>query len=111
MKEGKHPGIVELKETFLEADPPCLMYEYVEGGDLAGLIQQEKAQTGHGVEPTAAAKISPGGPREESIHGQSLPSRQPQTVYLGQHALVQKTEVDDHILPQMASYQGRIRLG
>src|SRR5262245_591800 len=39
-REGKHPGIVELRHTYLSADPPCLEYEYVEGGDLAGLIQE-----------------------------------------------------------------------
>jgi serine/threonine protein kinase len=27
-----------LQETYLGADPPCLRYEYVEGGDLGGLI-------------------------------------------------------------------------
>src|SRR5438477_207176 len=25
-------------ETVLRGDPPCLMYEFIEGGDLAGLI-------------------------------------------------------------------------
>ena len=36
LKQGRHPGIVELQATYLNADPPCLQYEYVEGGDLAG---------------------------------------------------------------------------
>jgi hypothetical protein len=40
LKKGRHPGIVELQATYLSADPPCLQYEYVEGGDLAGLIQE-----------------------------------------------------------------------
>jgi serine/threonine protein kinase len=31
---------VPLLETYLRADPPCLMYEFIEGGDLAGLIQE-----------------------------------------------------------------------
>ena len=39
MRQGRHPGIVPLLQTYLHADPPCLAYEYVEGGDLAGLIQ------------------------------------------------------------------------
>ena len=39
MQQGKHEGIVPLLHTYLSADPPCLEYEYVEGGDLAGLIQ------------------------------------------------------------------------
>ena len=38
MKGRKHPGIVELHQTYLAAETPCLEYEYVEGGDLAGLI-------------------------------------------------------------------------
>jgi len=40
MRQGRHPGIVALQQTFLRADPPCLQYEYIEGGDLAGLIQE-----------------------------------------------------------------------
>ncbi len=39
MQQGKHEGIVPLLHTYLSADPPCLEYEYVEGGDLAGVIQ------------------------------------------------------------------------
>lgn len=39
MRHGKHPGIVELQRTYLEAEPPCLEYQYVEGGDLADLIR------------------------------------------------------------------------
>jgi hypothetical protein len=38
MRYGRHPGIVPLLYTYLDADPPCLEYEYVEGGDLAGVI-------------------------------------------------------------------------
>jgi formylglycine-generating enzyme required for sulfatase activity len=37
---GRHPGIVSLRQTYLNAEPPCLEYEYVPGGDLAGLIHQ-----------------------------------------------------------------------
>jgi hypothetical protein len=40
MSQGKHPGIVCLRNTYLTADTPCLEYEYVPGGDLAGLIVQ-----------------------------------------------------------------------
>src|SRR5262249_12975458 len=39
MRQGRHPGIVALQHTYLAADPPCLEYEYVAGGDLAGRIQ------------------------------------------------------------------------
>ena len=31
-------GIVPLLETYLRSDPPCLMYEYIEGGDLTKWI-------------------------------------------------------------------------
>ncbi|MBI1917985.1 MAG: SUMF1/EgtB/PvdO family nonheme iron enzyme [Planctomycetes bacterium] len=40
MKQGRHPGIVALLDTYLNGDPPCLKYEYVAGGDLAGLIAE-----------------------------------------------------------------------
>jgi formylglycine-generating enzyme required for sulfatase activity len=40
MQHGRHPGIVPLLHTYLSADPPCLEYEFVEGGDLAALIQE-----------------------------------------------------------------------
>jgi serine/threonine protein kinase len=40
MRQGKHPGIVPLLDAFLSVDPPCLKYEYIEGGDLAGLVQE-----------------------------------------------------------------------
>jgi hypothetical protein len=40
MSHGKHPGIVRLQHTYVNAEPPCLEYEFVEGGDLAGLIRQ-----------------------------------------------------------------------
>jgi formylglycine-generating enzyme required for sulfatase activity len=38
MRQGRHRGIVRLEATYLSADPPCLQYEYVSGGDLGGLI-------------------------------------------------------------------------
>jgi formylglycine-generating enzyme required for sulfatase activity len=38
MRQGKHSGIVTLEHSYLSTDPPCLEYEYVEGGDLAGLL-------------------------------------------------------------------------
>jgi formylglycine-generating enzyme required for sulfatase activity len=39
MRHGKHPGIVELRHTYLSADPPCLEYQFVQGGDLADLVR------------------------------------------------------------------------
>jgi formylglycine-generating enzyme required for sulfatase activity/serine/threonine protein kinase len=52
MEHGRHPGIVPLLHTYLSADPPCLEYEFVEGGDLAGLIGELHAQGG--LTPEAA---------------------------------------------------------
>jgi serine/threonine protein kinase len=37
-RQGRHRGIVELRYAHLEGDTPCLEYEYVDGGDLAGLV-------------------------------------------------------------------------
>src|SRR5262249_42164838 len=39
MRQGRHPGIVPLLDASLSSDPPCLKYEYIEGGDLAGLVK------------------------------------------------------------------------
>ncbi len=40
MRRGRHPGIVTLERTYLSAQTPCLEYEFVMGGDLAGQIQE-----------------------------------------------------------------------
>ena len=40
IEKGKHPGIVELRNTYFRSDVPALEYEYVAGGDLGDLIQQ-----------------------------------------------------------------------
>src|SRR5579872_4173891 len=40
MRHGRHPGIVPLLDAHLNADPPCLKYEYIEGGDLSGLVRE-----------------------------------------------------------------------
>jgi serine/threonine protein kinase len=50
---GKIRGIVQLLHTYLSADPPCLEYEYVAGGDLAGLMQQSRKP----FPPHEAAKV------------------------------------------------------
>jgi serine/threonine protein kinase len=44
VREGSLPGIVPLLETYLRADPPCLMYDYIEGCDLAGLVRDLHGQ-------------------------------------------------------------------
>jgi serine/threonine protein kinase len=39
MRQGRHAGIVPLLDAALSTDPPCLKYEYIEGGDLTGLVR------------------------------------------------------------------------
>src|SRR3954451_3034599 len=41
---GDHPNIVPLLEYSLKAEIPWLMYEYVEGGTLAALIEATTSQ-------------------------------------------------------------------
>ena len=55
MQQGTYGGFVRLNRTYLRADPPCLEYEYVAGGDLTGLIH-EWHRAG-GVTPQRAAKV------------------------------------------------------
>jgi serine/threonine protein kinase len=52
---GKHPGIVTLHHTYLGADPPCLEYEHIDGGDLTGLIQEWHRRGG--PTPEKAARV------------------------------------------------------
>ncbi len=40
MRQGRQPGVVPLLDAALGADPPCLKYEYIEGGDLSGLVRE-----------------------------------------------------------------------
>ncbi len=55
--QGKdQAGIVPLLETYLNADPPCLEYEFVEGGELTALIQAS-GQSGHLPTPAQASAI------------------------------------------------------
>jgi serine/threonine protein kinase len=44
MRQGQHPGIVPLLDAALSSDPPCLKYEYIEGGDLTGLLRDWQEQ-------------------------------------------------------------------
>ncbi len=54
---GRHPGIVPLLRTYLSAEPPCLEYEYVAGGDLTGIIQVWHAAGEPPGPPRAAAVV------------------------------------------------------
>jgi serine/threonine protein kinase len=40
MRQARHPGFVPLLDAFLSAEPPCLKYEFVEGGDLSNLARE-----------------------------------------------------------------------
>jgi serine/threonine protein kinase len=40
MRQVRHPGFVPLLDAFLSAEPPCLKYEFVAGGDLSGLLRE-----------------------------------------------------------------------
>jgi serine/threonine protein kinase len=55
MQHGQHSGIVPLLQTYLSADPPCLEYEYVEGGDLSALIRELHARGQ--LKPAAATRL------------------------------------------------------
>jgi tetratricopeptide (TPR) repeat protein len=56
MRQGRHPGIVQLLRTYLSAETPCLEYEFVEGGDLTGLIQ-EWHRAENGPTPQQSARV------------------------------------------------------
>jgi formylglycine-generating enzyme required for sulfatase activity/serine/threonine protein kinase len=56
MRQGKHPGIVPLLRTYLTANPPCLEYEFVEGGNLSALVRRWQRLEG-GLTPLLAARI------------------------------------------------------
>jgi serine/threonine protein kinase len=54
VRHGRHPGIVGLRAVHRKSEPICLEYEYVEGGDLGGLIA-ERRERGD-IEPQEAAR-------------------------------------------------------
>jgi len=55
MRVGAHPGIVALRDTYLNAEPPCLEYEFVGGGELTAVILEYGARGG--MSPRGAARI------------------------------------------------------
>ncbi len=56
MQHGAQPGIVRLQHTYLGASPPCLEYEFIEGGDLASAIYAHRAAKGP-LTPDTSTKI------------------------------------------------------
>jgi len=57
MRQGKHAGIVALQHTYLAADPPCLEYEFVPGGDLAGLLHEWRGEPAGSARADRAARL------------------------------------------------------
>jgi serine/threonine protein kinase len=55
---GKLPRIVRLLDTHLGVDPPCLKYEYVAGGDLAGLVYELLQRNKGKLPPNMARNIT-----------------------------------------------------
>jgi serine/threonine protein kinase len=37
---ANNPGIVKLRQAYIESDTPCLEYEFINGGDLCGLMSE-----------------------------------------------------------------------
>jgi hypothetical protein len=46
MQQGKYPGIVPLRQAYLDCEPLCLEYEYINGGDLAALAGEWRHSRG-----------------------------------------------------------------
>jgi serine/threonine protein kinase len=51
---GKYDGIVQLLYTHLRADPPCVEFEYIDGGNLTSMIRAHQRDQG-GFDPLSAA--------------------------------------------------------
>lgn len=56
LTHGKIPGLLELQELHIHADPPCLQYEYVEAPGLTELVQ-EWQETQHAPPPWRVAAL------------------------------------------------------
>jgi hypothetical protein len=50
-RQGKHPGMVELRQAYLDTDPPCLEYEYIDGGELTDWVRH------HPLTPRQASEV------------------------------------------------------
>jgi formylglycine-generating enzyme required for sulfatase activity len=57
MLQGRHPGIVGLRQTYLSAEPPCLEYDYIPGGNLAGLVLEWHRHHRHAPTPAKIAQV------------------------------------------------------
>ena len=65
MRVGEHPGVVALRDTYLNADPPCLEYEYVDGRRTDGADPGYHSRGG--VSPRRARRGSSSGWRGPSV--------------------------------------------
>jgi serine/threonine protein kinase len=57
MRQGQHRHIVPLLGTYLNAEPPCLEYEYVAGGDLTELLYKQLQKRQGKLPPDLVLKI------------------------------------------------------
>jgi formylglycine-generating enzyme required for sulfatase activity len=51
------PGIVRLLGHTLDGEHPFLVYEWVDGGDLAARVTRFRAQSGHGLPPETVIQV------------------------------------------------------
>ena len=56
MHQGEQVGVVELQHPYLKADPPCLQYKFIAGGDLASAVFAHQAAHGE-LTPKEATSI------------------------------------------------------
>lgn len=56
LRQAKHPGLVQLQQLHLNMNPPCLEYEFFEGGTLGSLISGWGA-AGNPLSPALASQI------------------------------------------------------
>jgi serine/threonine protein kinase len=57
MVQGEQFGFVPLLQTYMDADPPCLEYEYIAGCDLAALIREWQRTRGGAPARQAASLV------------------------------------------------------
>ena len=56
-KAGRQAGIVQLQDAYLDAEPYCLVYEFIEGDDLVGRIHAHQAGRGP-LAPDTASELA-----------------------------------------------------
>lgn len=56
MPEKRHLGLVELRATYMNHEPPCLEFEYINGGDLVQWFKGRKRASG-GLSTDACVRL------------------------------------------------------